>query len=344
MTTLWFALVAVMLAVYAVLDGFDLGVGAIHFLAGRTDGDRELVIRSVGPVWDGNEVWLLAAGGTLYFAFPGLYASSFSGFYLPLMMVLWLLMGRGISIELRGHVTDPIWHQFFDAIFCISSALLAVFLGAALGNVIRGVPLGRDGTFFLPLWTTFRVEPNPGVLDWYTVLIGLLTLVVLVMHGASYLVLKMQGELRDRAKAIARQAWWLTGGLSVLGLIASLQIRPELLDNYRSMPAGFLIPIVVFASLMAQARFRTGDNDLAAFLSSSVFIVFMLVGVVFALYPVVLPAITKAEYALTIHNTSTSEYGLRIGLRWWSVGMLFTVAYFTYVYRQFRGRLPHAPS
>src|SRR5271157_1056473 len=150
METIWFCLVAVMLATYVVLDGFDLGAGVAHLLIARTDAERRAVLRSIGPVWDGNEVWLLAAGGTLYFAFPGLYASSFSGFYLPLMIVLWLLILRGVAIEFRNHLDNAIWRPFFDVLFMGSSALLAIFYGAALGNVIRGVPLDRSGEFFLP--------------------------------------------------------------------------------------------------------------------------------------------------------------------------------------------------
>ena len=148
METLWFMIVAVMVAAYVVLDGFDLGAGAIYLGAARTSDERRKILRAIGPVWDGNEVWLLAAGGTLYFAFPLLYASSFSGFYLPLMMVLWLLMLRGIGIELRAHMENPVWLGFFDLIFCVSSILLAIFFGAALGNVVRGVPL-RSRWIFL---------------------------------------------------------------------------------------------------------------------------------------------------------------------------------------------------
>src|SRR5438552_1791855 len=140
MPTVWFALVAFMLTAYVVLDGFDLGAGAVHLFIARTDEERRTVLRSIGPVWDGNEVWLIAGGGTLYFAFPALYASSFSGFYLPLNMVLWLLILRAIAIEFRGHIENVVWKPFWDVVFCLASALLAIFLGAALGNVIRGVP------------------------------------------------------------------------------------------------------------------------------------------------------------------------------------------------------------
>src|SRR5450631_2712915 len=137
METIWYCLVAVMIAVYVVLDGFDMGAGIVHLFVARTEGERRAVLGSIGPVWDGNEVWLLAGGGTLYFAFPGLYASSFSGFYLPLMIVLWLLILRGISIEFRSHVNSELWHTFWDTIFAGASGLLAVFYGTALGNVVR---------------------------------------------------------------------------------------------------------------------------------------------------------------------------------------------------------------
>ena len=151
MATIWFMIVAVMVAVYVLLDGFDLGAGAVHLFIAKNDEERSTILRAIGPVWDGNEVWLLAAGGTLYFAFPLLYASSFSGFYLPLMMVLWLLMLRAIGIEFRTHLQDKLWKGFFDAIFGLASILLAIFFGAALGNVVRGVPLHADGYFFEPL-------------------------------------------------------------------------------------------------------------------------------------------------------------------------------------------------
>src|SRR5574337_48605 len=203
METLWFIIVAVILAAYVVLDGFDIGAGAIYLAAARTNEERRKVLRAIGPVWDGNEVWLLAAGGTLYFAFPQLYASSFSGFYLPLMMVLWLLMLRAIGIEFRVHVDNPVWQGFFDVVFSLSSILLAIFFGAALGNVIRGVPLDASGYFFEPLWTNFKLGPVTGILDWYTVMAGVIALVTLTAHGAYYVAIKTDEDLGRRARAIA---------------------------------------------------------------------------------------------------------------------------------------------
>src|SRR6266436_1561097 len=162
MEAIWFCLVAVMLAGYVVLDGYDIGAGIVHLLVARSDLERGQILKSIGPFWDGNEVWLIAGGGTLYFAFPGLYASSFSGFYLPLNIVLWLLMLRAVGIEFRTHLESPVWRGFFDGAFSVASALLAVFYGAALGNVIRGVPLRPDGSFFEPFCTDFPASTENG--------------------------------------------------------------------------------------------------------------------------------------------------------------------------------------
>src|SRR5215469_11101567 len=232
----WFLLVAVMITAYVVFDGFDLGAGVLHLFIARTDEERRLVIRTIGPVWDGNEVWLVAGGGTLYFAFPLLYASGFSGFYLPLMMVLWLLILRGIGIELRTHLESPVWRGFFDGAFGIGSLLLIVFFGAALGNVLRGVPLDREGYFFLPLWTDWRAGPRPGILDWYTVLASITALVALSLHGANYAALKTSGEINRRMRQTAGRLWPALIALTAGSLAATLAIRPELRANYRQAP------------------------------------------------------------------------------------------------------------
>ena len=227
MGTLWFWIVAAMLAAYVVLDGFDLGVGIVYLFAAKTEQERQLALRAIGPVWDGNEVWLLAAGGTLFFAFPLLYASAFSGFYLPLMIVLWLLILRAISIEMRSHSQDPLWRTFFDGVFAFSSAMLALIFGAALANVVRGVPLGADNYFFLPLWTNWRTGPNPGILDWYTVIGGLLGVLALGMHGALYLAHKTEGALELRAFQWAKKLWPVVLVVTLLSLPATILARPN---------------------------------------------------------------------------------------------------------------------
>jgi cytochrome bd ubiquinol oxidase subunit II len=339
MEALWFVLVGFMIVGYVVLDGFDLGAGTIYFIAAKTDDERRMILSAIGPVWDGNEVWLLAAGGTLYFAFPMLYASSFSGFYLPLMMVLWLLILRGIGIELRSHGKNPMWRAFFDFIFSGSSALLAIFFGAALGNVIRGVPLNGEHYFFEPFWTDFTVSNNPGILDWYTILTGLLALVTLASHGALYVATKTEGEILTRARRIASLSWWAIAALSILGLAATLRVRPQVLDNYRATIAGVAFPMLVTAALFGMFYFRAKGNDKAAFLSSCAYIVGMLGGVAYATYPVLLPSTTDPAYAITVHNAAAPSYGLKVGVVWWSIGMAIAIGYFIYLYRSFKGKV-----
>jgi cytochrome d ubiquinol oxidase subunit II len=328
-----------MIAAYVVLDGFDLGAGIIYLFAARTGDDRRRVLRSIGPVWDGNEVWLLAAGGTLYFAFPQLYASAFSGFYLPLMMVLWLLMLRAIGIEFRTHIEHGIWQGFFDVIFSVASILLAIFFGAALGNVIRGVPLGPDGYFFEPLWTDFNVGAQPGILDWYTVMAGVVALVTLAAHGALYVVLKTEGELAARARQIAKVLWPAQVLLTLVSLAATWFVRPGIKTNYVAYPIGFLIPVAVLASLFFMRLWTAKGEELRAFLASALYITGMLVGAVFALYPVILPASTDPEYSLTIHNSAAGAHGLTVGIYWWSIGMVLALVYFFFIYTMFRGKV-----
>jgi cytochrome d ubiquinol oxidase subunit II len=339
MVFIWFWLVATMITGYVVLDGFDLGAGILHLLIAHTDPERRTVIRTIGPVWDGNEVWLIAGGGTLFFAFPLLYASGFSGFYLPLMIVLWLLILRGIGVELRLHSESPVWRGFFDGCFAISSFLLTIFYGAALGNVIRGVPLEKDGYFFLPLWTNWRVGPEPGVLDWYTVIAGLMALVALTLHGAHYVAVKTSGDLNTRARNIAQTLWLALVLLTVISLWATLSIRPELLANYKSYPALFVVPAAVALSLAAMKLYRSRGNDKGAFLSSCAYLILMLVGAAAAVYPNLLVSTTDPALNITVYNAASGPYALSVGLVFWGVGMALAIGYFVFTYRMFRGKV-----
>jgi len=339
METLWFMVVAVMVTAYVVLDGFDLGAGVIYLAVAKTSTERRIVLRAIGPVWDGNEVWLLAAGGTLYFAFPQLYASSFSGFYLPLMMVLWLLMLRALGIEFRTHIDNAVWHGFFDVIFFGASALLTIFLGAALGNVIRGVPLHADGYFFEPLWTNFRVGADTGILDWYTVMAGVIALVTLTAHGALYVAVKTEHELSLRARRVAIILGPLQVLLTCLGLLATYFVRPQVMDNYRAHPIGLLVPLVVLGSLAVMIWAAPRDKEKLAFVASGLYITGMLVGAAFALYPVVLPASTDPNYSLTIYNSAAGHHGLVVGITWWCIGIVLALGYFVFIFRMFRGKV-----
>ncbi len=339
MQTLWFIIVALMLVAYVVLDGFDLGAGIIYLVVGRTDEERRTILRAVGPVWDGNEVWLLAAGGTLYFAFPLLYASSFSGFYLPLMMVLWLLMLRAIGIEFRSHLDSPVWRGFFDVIFSVSSILLAIFFGAALGNVVRGVPLNNDGYFFEPLWTNWRIGPQPGILDWFTVMTGVLALATLTMHGALYVAHKTLGDVNDRARKISLVTWPVVLALTFISLMLTMRVHLDVVDNFRRWPFGLVIPVVVFASLAGVLYFASEYREKPAFLCSCIYIAGMLGGAAFGIYPDVLPAAMNQTNSLTIYNTAAARHGLAVGLVWWCIGIVIALAYFTFVYHMFKGKV-----
>jgi cytochrome d ubiquinol oxidase subunit II len=338
MPTLWYCLLTLMMAVYVLLDGFDIGAGIIHHRVARTDAERRAVLAAIGPYWDGNEVWLLAAGGTLYFAFPVLYASSFSGFYLPLMMVLWLLILRGVSIEFRSHFVEPLWRSLFDFGFAFSSVLLAIFLGAALGNVLRGVPLDAQAGFFEPLWTNFVPAGETGVLDWYTVLAGVVALLSLALHGAAYLVMKTEGDVRERSRQLGIRLAWIVLPLSALALAATHAVRPSSIVEAHK-PILWAFPPLVVIGLVALLVCLKKGKDVGAFVSSCVYIVGTLGGAAVAMYPYLLPATTHPENSLTIYNAATSPYAMKVALAWFPLGMVLTTAWFYVVYRTFRGRV-----
>ena len=335
---IWFWLVAVMIVGYVVLDGFDLGVGVLHLFLVRNEAERQATLRSIGPVWDGNEVWLLAGGGTLYFAFPLLYASAFSGFYLPLMIVLWLLILRGISLELRNHIDVGVWRALLDGLFGISSALLAIFYGAALANVLRGVPLRADGYFFLPLWTNWKPGQSPGILDWYTVIGGLVALVSLTLLGALWLVIKVSGDLAERARGLVRPLWFVLLALTVVSLVATIGVRPESLDNYYSYPFTFVVPAGVIGSLIGVWMWNRNRQPVKAFLASCFYLFFMLAGACWGLYPTLLPATSNSGLDITLDRAISGPHTLAVGLVWWSFGMALAVGYVVFVYSRFKGK------
>jgi len=340
METLWFCLVAVMIAMYVVLDGFDLGAGILHLWIAKTDSERRQVLRSIGPVWDGNEVWLLAGGGTLYFAFPALYASSFSGFYLPLMMVLWLLIARACAVEFRNHLQTPTWRPLWDFAFGASGTLLAVFFGAALGNVVRGVPLNAQGEFFLPLWTHFGVTGEVGILDWYTILVGVLALLTLMVHGALWVAHKTEAEVAARAVRTARLAWYGVALLTVVVTIFTFRIQPQVPASFAAHPWGYVFPALALVGLLGVRGMLQGwPSEGKAFLASCLYIVGMLTSAAFGLYPYVLPSNADPRLGLTIYNSAAAPYGLKVGLAWFIPGMLLASAYTVFVYRHFAGKV-----
>ena len=335
---IWFWLVAIMIVGYVVLDGFDLGVGVLHLFLVRDEAERRATLASIGPVWDGNEVWLLAGGGTLYFAFPLLYASAFSGFYLPLMIVLWLLVLRGVSLEIRNHLDVGVWRTLLDGVFGWASVLLTIFYGAALANVLRGVPLNADGYFFLPLWTNWQPGVSPGILDWYTVIGGLVALVALTLHGALWLVLKVSGDLERRARKVVTPLWWALVALTVVSLMATIVVRPASLDNYSRYPITFIVPVGVAVSLAGMRIWNRYAQPLKAFLASCAYLFFMLAGACWGVYPVLLPATTGSANDITLDRALSGPHTLAVGLAWWLFGMALAVTYVVFVYSRFKGK------
>src|SRR5437899_10097676 len=340
METFWYAVVTLMLALYVVLDGFDFGVGILYPFLGRSEADRDVMHAAIGPVWNGNEVWLIAAGGLLFLAFPKAYAAGFSGFYLALIIVLWLFMFRGLALELRSHVDHPMWRQLCDVIFSGASLLLAIVFGAALGNLIRGVPLNREGYFFVALWTDFLTGPAPGILDWFTVLMGLASVTILAWHGANYLARKPEGDIYSRAVAAAKLMGWLALGSTVLVWLGITFVQPILRFNYTAHPEGYILPVGGAIALVATLVLRRRQRDVAAFMTSSLFILAMLGSVAWGCYPNVLIATTEPANSLTIFNAATDAYGLQVGAAWFVIGLVLIIVYQVYAHRAFWGKVP----
>lgn len=330
LNTAWFVLLAFTLAVYAVLDGFDLGLGTIHLLLGRTREERARLIESIGPVWNGNEVWLLAAGGSMVVAFPNLYAASFSGFYLALMLVLWLLLLRGLGIEFRHQIHHPMWEDAWDVIFSVSSMLLALLFGVALGNVLRGVPLNEAGEFR----GTFALMLNP-----FAIVGGLLAVATLALHGASWAAMKVDGDLQLRARRFARALWYPTAAFLLAMIAASFIARPDFTRNFLDYPFLLIWPAIAIGGLIVNMMAVRRGEDGRAFLASGAFIAGTLASVSAGLYPVLLPATPGSGVAgLDIYNAAAPPHSLQIALILYLVGLAIVTVYLVHVYRVWQGR------
>ena len=337
METLWFCLIAFSLTAYVVLDGFDLGAGMLHLFLARTDGERATVIRTIGPVWDGNEVWLIATAGTIFAVFPALYATAFSGFYLPLMIVLWLFVGRALGIEFRHQIENPLWTSAWDVVFSLASGALALFLGVALGNVARGVPIREDGTFFEPLWTDFSPLQGTGILDPYTILAGITATVALAHHGALWVAMKTEGPLRKRSLDAARVAGWATLVATVVVTISTRAVQPHMASRFSNHPWGYLFPLLAAGGLCAAITLR--KKGLAPFVGSTVYLAGMLASVAFSIFPYVLPSSIDPARGLTAQAAAADGHALRVALAWWLPGMALASAYSGFVYWKFRGKV-----
>ena len=339
MATVWFVLIALMFIVYVLLDGFDFGAGILHLFVARTDDERRVVLRAIGPVWDGNEVWLIAAGGVSVFAFPRAYAVGFSGFYLPLSFALWFLIGRGLSIEFRSKETHPLWRQLWDAAFCVSSVAMAIILGTALGNLVRGVPIDASGYFMGPLFTNWQPGSDPGVLDWYTVTVGVFALLVLAEHGALYLVWKTTGDVARRSGDIARRLRPLIAALVVVVSVMTLTVQPLIRANLVRRPVVWLLGLLIVGGLAVSAVAQRRGRELGSFLGFAGFIAGLLAMTAATVYPDILISTHEAAYSLTVHNAATAASTLRIGFVWWSTAIVLAIAYFVNLFRSFAGKV-----
>lgn len=336
METFWYVALTAVVTIYILLDGYDLGV-AMLFPCAATEDERRMVRATIGPVWTGNEVWVIAASALLFLSFPGAYAAGFSGFYLGLMILLWLLMGRGLSFELRGHVEHPLWRRFWDTIFFCTGLSLSFLLGLFAGNVIRGVPLGADGYFFLPLWTDFRPGLSPGILDWFTLLTGLTMVVLLALHGASFLAMKTVGPLQAKVRELGGYAM-LSAVLLLPAFLAVLPfVRTTFWENFEAHPAGYMWVVVGLAALVLLFMFHRQHRHVALFSSSSLLIASFLAIISWGTYPNLLIATTDPAYSVTIHNASAGKDGLQAALWWVPPGLAVVVLYQILIHRMFAG-------
>jgi cytochrome d ubiquinol oxidase subunit II len=336
MPAIWYAIVGAMLTAWAVLDGLDFGAGLVHFAVARTEAERANVLAAIGPIWDGNEVWLIASGGVLVFAFPHAYAAAFSGMYLPLMLVLWLLALRGIAIEFRGQVADVLWRQAWDFVFAVASALMALVAGVALGNVLRGVPLDSNGRFHLDL---FSLEANHvAAIDFYTALVGITAVAVLTAHGAAYLAWKTEGDVHRRSLAAARRTWPVALAIAAVATVATALVRPTMAASLAARPWAWPLPAAAVGCAYGTARALRRGEALSAFLASSGFIASLLLATAAALFPVLVASTLDSRFDIDAWTASSGDTTLAIGLAWWIPAIALAVAYFVNLFRSMRGK------
>jgi len=350
MEIFWFIVLMVMLVIYVILDGYDFGAGIVHLFFAKTEEERKAVTNSIGPFWDANEVWLIASGGVLFFAFPTLYASAFSGFYLPLMLVLWLLIFRAISLELRGQVHNRMWEALWDKAFGLASLLLALFFGAALGNVVRGVNLGmvENGVstqathyFFLALWNpTFDpMAEHQGIIDWFTILLGLVAVVTLTIHGANWIILKTSSSLSQRLKDVIFKLNFVLLFLVILSAFVWHYVKPISLHNFGTYYWLWIFPIIASIGLVGQFQIKKFKKDLSGFIFSSLFIFGSFGSTIASMFPILLPSTNTVNPSLTVQNVAAHEYGLSVGLGWFSIAAVLVIVYFIIQFKVFKGKL-----
>lgn len=326
---LWFLLLGVLLTGYAILDGFDLGVGTLHLVVAKNDHERRIVLNSIGPVWDGNEVWLVTFGGALFAAFPVAYAAAFSGFYLPFMLLLVTLISRAVSIEFRSKAHAPAWRTFWDVLFFLASATSPLLFGATVGAVIKGVPVGANreiGASWFELVTP------------YGLLVGAFAVSLFALHGATYLYGKTEGELQRR---IVRTIWTTCGvffALYMLTTIVTLTHVPHATANFARFPWAWAVVLVNVLAAANIPRAVHAKRPRQAFVSSALTITCLTTLFGIAQFPNLLVSSVDPAFSLTIRNAASSEKTLGIMAIIAMIGMPFVVTYTAIIYWVFRGK------
>jgi cytochrome bd ubiquinol oxidase subunit II len=335
----WYAVVSMMLIIYVVLDGRNFGAGILLWRVARTREERRQVVAAIGPLWSWHEVWLVGFGGTLLAVFPRFMASAFAGYYLALFLILWALILRGISLEVAGHIDDPLWQGFWDFVFTFANFLLAIIFGAAAGNLERGVPLDAQGNFSMAFFTNFSVRGYVGLLDWYTVSTAIFAVVLLAAHGATYLALKTDGPVRDRSALYARYVWAALLLLFPVITVESWVVRPDLFERATSNPlcwVGLFIVIVSIITLIAALAYR---RETLAFAASNGCIIGLMFSGAAALFPVVLYSTLAPENSLNAYAVASNENALLIASIWWPAGFVLATAYFIFISRRYAGKV-----
>ncbi|MFN2354288.1 MAG: cytochrome d ubiquinol oxidase subunit II [Desulfopila sp.] len=330
LSIIWFILLNVLLIGYAILDGFDLGVGVLHPFVAKTDTERRLVMNSIGPLWDGNEVWLVTFGGALFAMFPNAYASIFSAFYLPFVFLLFALIFRAVSLEFRSKRLEKGWRSFWDSLFCLGSTLAALLFGVAVGALMQGLELSElgdyQGSFF-------------DMISFFSVLVGLFTVALLAMHGSIFLYMKTTGELQSRLYGWMNTTYVAFVSLFVVVTLYSTLLVPASLKHFDDYPLLWLIPLINVAAIINIFRAIRSKKTFYAFLSSCFTIAALVVLFSAALYPNLLPAANNPAYNITIFNASSSPLTQKIGLIIVAIGMPLVLAYTTLIYYTFRGKV-----
>ena len=329
LNTIWFILIGVLLIGYAILDGFDLGVGVLHLFT-KDEQEKRVNLNSIGPVWDGNEVWLVTTGAALFAAFPIVYATVFSSFYSAFMLVLFALIFRAVSIEFRGKVDSPKWKNAWDWAFGIGSLLAVTLFGVAIGNILTGIPIDNSGTFTGNFFTLL----NP-----YSILVGVLSLVLFTMHGAIYLTLKSNGEQQQRMKKIIPSLWIAFVAIYFLVTLYSFFQANYLFEDVLGNPLFWIVFILLLASILMIPVFIKGDKFGRAFLSSSVCIAAIILLMAISLFPMLVPSSIDIANSLTIYNASSTERTLFTMLIIALIGMPLVITYTIIIYRVFKGKV-----